>query len=367
MDFTFSPEQDALRDAVRAFVTAEGSVGEGSAAPGKGSASQGTSTDVWPRMVDLGWTGVLVPETFGGLGLGLVDATVVLEEMGKAVFPGPYLASAVLATMLARRLSLDELVAGLGAGTTVGTIALDELGHGDPVERVRTRATRRKGRWVLNGHKPVVLAGHAADWVLVAARTEHGLGTFQVTSPEVEVVPTWDVSRQVTCLDLHDTPAEPVGPDTDHTAVWRRVAEDGAVALSAESLGAAESAFDAAVDYAKTRVQFDRPIATFQAIKHKAAEMLHRITLARVGVQYAAWASDADEPTRAEAAAMAKSYVSEAANEVCAEAIQIHGGVGFTWDCDAHRFYRRAKQNDLLLGRAGWHRARVADHFLATG
>ncbi len=126
-----------------------------------------------------------------------------------------------------------------------------------------------------------------------------------------------------------------------------------------------ETANALAVEYAKVRVQFDRPIATFQAIKHKAADMLHRLELARVGTHYAAWASDADEPVREEAAAMAKAYVAEAANYVTAESIQIHGGVGFTWDCDAHLHYRKAKQTDLLLGYQGWQRQRLADLVLS--
>jgi alkylation response protein AidB-like acyl-CoA dehydrogenase len=167
-------------------------------------------------------------------------------------------------------------------------------------------------------------------------------------------------------MDLDDAPAERVGRAGDHTPVWRRVVDDGAVALCAETLGSMQQAFDLAVDYAKDRVQFDRPIATFQAIKHKAAEMLERIELSRVGVHYAAWASQVDDPVRAEAAAMAKSFVAQAANHVCGEAVQIHGGVGFTWDCDAHLHYRRVKQNDLLLGYSGaWHR-KVADRYLAT-
>jgi alkylation response protein AidB-like acyl-CoA dehydrogenase len=160
--------------------------------------------------------------------------------------------------------------------------------------------------------------------------------------------------------------AEPVGPDGDHTEIWKRVVDDGAVALCAETLGSMQQAFDLAVEYAKVRVQFDRPIATFQAIKHKAAEMLERIELSRVGVHYAAWASDADEPVRAEAAAMAKAFVGKAANEVGGEAIQIHGGVGFTWECDAHLHYRKAKANDLLLGYQGTWRHKVADSYLST-
>ena len=176
-----------------------------------------------------------------------------------------------------------------------------------------------------------------------------------------------DVTRRTARLELVDAPAVPVGPEGDHAAIWKRVVDDGAVALCAETLGSMEQAFDLAVEYAKVRVQFDRPIATFQAIKHKAAEMLERIELARVGVHYAAWTSAAEQPNRAEAAAMAKAYVGRAANEVCGESIQIHGGVGFTWDCDAHLHYRRAKANDLLFGYSGTWRHKVADHYLATG
>ena len=141
--------------------------------------------------------------------------------------------------------------------------------------------------------------------------------------------------------------------------------DGGVVGLCAEMVGSTEKALDLAVEYAKVRVQFGRPIATFQAIKHKCAEMLHGLTLARVGTHYAAWTSDVDDPQRERAAAMAKGFVAEAANHVAGESIQIHGGVGFTWDCDAHLHYRRAKQNDLMLGAQSWQRRRLADLVLA--
>jgi alkylation response protein AidB-like acyl-CoA dehydrogenase len=358
MEFTFSEEQEQLRSSVRAFLDGQ--------APGPYVRSmidddRGITDDVWQQVVDLGWTGVLVPEACGGLGLGLVDLVVLLEEMGRSLFPGPFFSSAVFATLAARSLGLDDRLASLAAGTTRGTVALDEEGHGDVVDRVRTRASRKTGRWRLSGEKPVVLDGHTADWVLVVARTQVGLGTFVIEAPRAELVPTWDFTRKVARLSLDDTPAEPVGPEGDHTAMWRRIVDDTCVALCAELVGSMETAQSLAVEYAKVRVQFDRPIATFQVIKHKAADMLHRIELSRVGTHYAAWASDVDDLARAEAAAMAKAYVPESANYVAGECIQIHGGVGFTWDCDAHLHYRRAKQNDLLLGYHGIHRARVAD------
>ena len=358
MEFTFDADQEALRDAVRRFVAAE--------SPSRYVRAmfedeRGFTDAVWGAVVDLGWTGLLIPEEHGGLGLGLVDLVVVQEELGRALFPGPWFSSAVLATLAARRLGLDDQLASLAGGATRGTVALDELGHGDPVARVRTRARRTGGRWLLDGLKPVVPDGHTADWALVTARTEQGLGTFLLEAPHGEPVPAWDGTRKLARLALDGRVAERVGPGGDHTVLWQRVVDDASVALCAELLGSAEQAYDLAVEYAKVRVQFGRPIATFQVIKHKAADMLHRLELARVGTHYAAWASDAEAPVRPLAAAMAKANVAEAANAICAEAIQIHGGVGFTWDNDCHLHYRRAKQDDLLLGAQGWYRQRVAD------
>jgi len=364
MDFTFSPEQEELRASVRAFLEQE-------SPPSYWRAmledERGFRDGVWDAMVELGWVGLLVPEAQGGSGLGLVDLVVVMEEMGRVPFPGPFFSSAVLATLAARALGLEDRLGELAAGRSRGAVALDEQGHGDGVGRVRTRATRRSGTWRLRGTKPVVIDGHSADWVLVAARTEKGLGSFLVEHAPATWVPTLDLTRKVSALELEDTPAEPVGPAGDHSALWRGVVDDACVALCAELIGSSESAHRVAVEYAKQRVQFGRPIATFQVIKHKFVDMLHRLELARVGTHYAAWASDAQAPVRAEAAAMAKAYVGEAANAIAGESIQIHGGVGFTWDNDAHVHYRKAKQNDLLLGYHGLHRERVARFVLDAG
>lgn len=363
MEFALDDDQQALQATARQFLSQQ--------APSEYVRAMtdddaGVTAEFWQQLVDLGWVGLLVPEEHGGAGMGLLEMMVVLEEMGRLPLPGPFLSSAVLATTAARRLGLDDLLGALAAGVTRGTVAVDEQGHGDVVDRIRTRASRKTGSWRLTGTKPVVLDGHTADWVLVAARTQQGLGTFLVERPVAEPVPSLDVTRRIACLEFRDTPATPVGPDGDHTAVWRRVVDDGAVALAAELLGAMQASFDLAVEYAKVRVQFDRPIATFQATKHKAADLLERIELSRVGTHYAAWASDAEEPVRAEAAAMVKAFAGRAANEVTGEGIQIHGGVGFTWECDAHLYYRRAKSNDLLLGYHGIWRDRVARAYLAS-
>jgi len=322
---------------------------------------RGFTDELWQRIADLGWPGLLVPESQGGLGLGLVDMTVVMEEMGRLPFPGPFFSSAVFATLAARRLGADELLAGLASGALRGTVAIEEQGHGSPVDRVRTRARRRGANWVLTGLKPLVLDGHTADWVIVVARTEEGLGSFLLHAPECEPVPTLDPTRKAARLALDERPAERIGSPGDQTGIWRRVVDDAAVMLAAELIGASDAALALAVEYAKVRVQFDRPIASFQAIRHKLVDMLHRLELARVGTHYAAWTSDVDHPDREAAAAMAKGFAADAAVFVTAEDIQVHGGVGFTWDCDAHWYYKRAKQNDGLLGYQGWQRRRLAD------
>jgi alkylation response protein AidB-like acyl-CoA dehydrogenase len=354
MNFTLSDEQQELQATVRQFVAANVS--------GREPMSDAT----WQQMVDLGWVSLLIPEAQGGAGMGLLEMMVVLEELGRVPATGPFLSSAVLATLAARGLGLDDRLSSLAAGATRGTVAIDERGHGDVLERLRTRASRKSGAWLLSGEKPLVMDVDSADWVLIPARTQQGIGTFLIEKPTFEEVKTLDVTRSIGRMVLADTPAIPVGPDVDHTAVWRRVVDDGAVAIAAGLLGTMQASFDLAVEYAKVRVQFDRPIATFQATKHKAAELLERIELSRVGIHYAAWASDDDEPVRAEAAAMAKSFSGKAAIEVTGEGIQIHGGVGFTWDCDAHLYYRRAKSDDLLLGYHGTWRHKVGESYLAT-
>ncbi|HMC51989.1 MAG TPA: acyl-CoA dehydrogenase family protein [Acidimicrobiales bacterium] len=361
MEFTFSPEQEALRDAVRATLAAEAPM---SFVRRMVDDERGFTDRLWQTMARLGWLGLLVPEDAGGLGLGLVDMAVVQEEMGRAALPGPYLSSAVLATLAARALGATELLTPLASGERRGTVAVEELGHGDPLGRIATRASRSGDRWELEGLKPVVLDGHTADWVIVLAREDGGaLAAFAVEGPaitDVEPVPVLDVTRKVARLRLSGTPASRLGPDGDQTALWRRVVDDVTVAVAAETVGACERALEEAVAYAQTRVQFDRPIAGFQVIRHKAVDMLHRLELARVGTHYAAWASDVDDPQREQAVAMTKGYVGEAAVAITADDIQIHGGMGFTWDVDAHLFYRRAKQNDLLFGSQSWQRQRLA-------
>jgi alkylation response protein AidB-like acyl-CoA dehydrogenase len=360
MDFDFSPEQHALRDAVRSTLA--------NAAPSDYVRAmledeRGFTDELWSALSELGWTGVLIPEEHGGLGLGLVDMVVLQEEMGKLPLPGPFFSSAIFATLAARRLGADELLADLASGAQRGTVAIEETSSRDPLAGVQTRATPAGDGWTLDGVKPVVLDGHTADWVIVAARTDEGLGAFLVTSPQATPVKTFDDTRKTARLAFEGTPARRLGTG-DATPALRRVMDDAAVALAAELVGCCEQALALASDYASVREQFGRPIGKFQAIRHMAAEMLQRTELTRVGTHYAAWVSDTDQADRERAAAMIKAWAAESAISVTGDCIQIHGGVGFTWEADPHLFYKRAKSNDLLFGQQGWQRTRVADLFV---
>jgi alkylation response protein AidB-like acyl-CoA dehydrogenase len=358
MDFTFSAEQEALRATVRDFLARET---PGTYVRAMIDDDRGVTDQIWSQLADLGWLGVLAPEALGGAGLGLVDMVVIQEEMGKLPLPGPYFSSAVCATMAAVRLGAADLVADLVAGRRRGTLALDELGSGDPLERTATTATPDGGVWLLDGLKPVLLDGQAADVAIVVARTSEGLAAFAVDRPGATPVPGLDVTRKLSRLELTRRPAQRLGPEGDQTDLLARIADDIAVALCAETVGACDRALEMAIEYSKARVQFDRPIGSFQAIRHKIVDMLHQLELCRVGTHYAAWASDADDDRRAEAAAMAKGFVGEAANVITGENIQVHGGVGFTWDVDCHLLFRRVKQNDVLFGAGSWERQRLAD------
>jgi alkylation response protein AidB-like acyl-CoA dehydrogenase len=259
----------------------------------------------------------------------------------------------------------EELLRELASGRRRATLALEEGGAGDPLDAVAATARPDRsgagGGWTLDGLKPLVLDGQTADVALVVAGDPDGLAVFALERPGGTPVPALDVTRKMARLELGGRAARRIGPLGDQRHLLARVVDDVAVALCAETVGAAERALQLAVDYSKARVQFDRPIGSFQAIRHKIVDMLHQLELARVGTHWAAWTSVVDDPQREAAAAMCKAFVAEAANMVTAESIQVHGGVGFTWDVDCHLLFRRVKQNDVLFGGQSWQRRRLAD------
>ncbi len=351
MDFTFDAEQLALQDVAR---RAMGDV-DGDTLRRLADDPTGFTPELWDRLVSLGWTGMLAPDS----GAGLLEMSIVLEQMGRVPLPGPFFSSAVMATLAARALGADDLLDGLAGGHR-GTVALHEQGHGHPVDTIRARARRKGAGWVLNGVKPIVIDGHTADWAIVVALAEEGVRSFLLPSPRAEAVPTLDPTRKLARLLLDEEPVQPLGPLGDQSGLWRRILDDVVVGLAAELVGVSGRALDEAVEYAKVRVVFDQPIAEFQSVKHRIVDMYQSLEMARAGVHFAAWASDTDSPERSRAASMAGAYAAEAAVRVTGDDIQIHGGVGFTWANDAHFLFKRAKQNEVLMGGASHQWAHLA-------
>ena len=363
MDFTYDDEQLALQDVARTALERE-------CGPDVvrllADDPDGITSALWSMLVDLGWTGLLVPEDHGGSGTGLLETCIVLEQMGRIPLPGPFFSSAVAATLAARALGATELLGDLASGARRGTVALGEQGHGEPVQTVRTRARRKGAQWVLSGEKPAVVDGHSADWAIVVARSEEGLRSYLLESPGGELVPSLDPTRKLARLVLDDTAVVPLGPPGNQTGLWQRVEDDIAVALAAESVGAADRALAEAIAYTSERIVFDKPVSTYQTVRHRLVEMFQQVEMARAGFQFAAWASDTEAPERAQSAAMAASYAAEAAVRVTGDDIQLHGGVGFTWANDAHFLFKRVKQNELLSGGAGPQRRRLATLFIES-
>ncbi len=348
MDFTYDDEQLALQDVARTRARARVRARRACACwPTTRTASRPA---LWSTLVELGWTGLLVPEDHGGSGTGLLETCIVLEQMGRIPLPGPFFSSAVAATLAARALGATELLADLASGARRGTVALGEQGHGEPVRTVRTRARRKGAQWVVSrreagrGRRAHGGLGHRGG----PQRGRAALLPARVPRRRVELVPSLDPTRKLARLVLDDTPVVPLGPPGNQAGLWRRVQDDIAVALAAETVGAADRALAEAIAYTSERIVFDKPVATYQTVRHRLVEMFQQVEMARAGFQFAAWASDTEAPERAQAAAMAASYAAEAGVRVTGDDIQLHGGVGFTWANDAHFLFKRVKQNELL-------------------
>jgi acyl-CoA dehydrogenase len=363
MDFEFTEEQEALRTTVRRFLRERAPL---TYVRTMLDDDRGTTDDVWHGLAGLGVTGLLVPEHHDGAGMGLVDAGVVLEELGRAVHPGPFLSTAVAAVSAVVALGTDadraDLLPGLASGSTTGTLALL-----DPHARAgwRTPATRVEGGRI-TGTKVLVPDAAAADLLLVVAASDGGLGVFAVDAqaPGVEVTPapTVDGTRKHATVSLDGTPGRRLGSDSiDAADTLAQVVDRILIANVVDGLGAAQSALDLAVAYAKERVQFDRPIGSFQAVQHLCADMLQSLELGRAGVYYALWA--ADEATPAEchrAATMAKAFAGDAFFRIGASAIQVFGGIGFTWEHDIHLFYKRLLTLQQAYGTSSEHLEELA-------
>ena len=368
MDFEFSADQEMLRESVRRFLGDKAPISYVRAMYETESETLGHD-DVWAGLRDIGAVGLLVPEAHGGAGMGMVDAAVVLEELGGALCPAPYASTSIGAVSLVLGAGAprehDFLLPGLAEGTTIGTIALFEPGaryawH-EPASSVRVDGEV----WKLDGTKVHVADGNAANLYLVTARDSDGaLGVFAVRRDDavrVDPTPTIDGSRKEATITFDGARAWRLGTGDASDAVARTL-DRLAVAYVVDGVGAAARALALAVEYAKERVQFDKPIGSFQAVQHLCADMLRALELGRAAGYYACWAADDAEPEEAHrAAVMAKAFASDAYAQLGGSAIQVFGGIGFTWEHDIHLYYKRLLSLSATLGNSSEHLAELAN------
>jgi alkylation response protein AidB-like acyl-CoA dehydrogenase len=371
MDFAFSEDQEMLRQSARDFLAKECSP-----AVVRLSLENGDGYDdkLWKKIADLGWTALGIPEQYGGVG-GFLDLTVVLEEAGRTLLPGPFFSTMGLAVPALIEAGTEaqkkEVLGAIASGSARATLALTE-----PSGRWDASGVTLPGRpagdgWRLDGIKLFVPDAATADYLVVAARTregdEEGVTLFLVkgrpAGMTVTPLKTLDMTRR-----WYEVRFE--GVELGHDAVmgaegqgWqalKRALEWGAAALCAEMVGGAQHVLETSVEYAKTRQQFGKPIGIYQAVSHKLADMLLETESARSATYYAAWTVDADAPERSLAASIAKAYTSDAYRHAAGSGVQVHGGIGFTWEHEMHLYFKRAKASEVTLGDATYHRELVA-------
>ena len=372
IDFGLSQDQEALQRAAREFLTREcppALVRETAKTP------DGVPRTLYAKMAELGWMGLAVPEKAGGLGLGTLDLALVLEELGRVAAPGPFLGTQlVIAALLrggsvaARRAWLPRLV----GGEALGALAYLEAADRHDAAGITLRAKKMRDGYRLSGAKLFVQGVPGADLLLVAARTKAGTGArgvslflVEASAPGVRIRPleTIDLTRRMGEVELRDVAVGRealLGKDGEGWPLLARLLDQGAVGIAADSLGGAVRAIELAVEYSKVRQQFGRPIGSFQALKHMAAEMVAEVEPARSLVWYAAYAADHRPREAARAAAIAKARLGDVYSRTVNRAVQMHGGIGFTWEHDLHLWFKRAAWNEVAFGDPTYHRERLA-------
>ncbi len=364
MNFAFSEEQDQLREFVRSFLADKSSE---EAVRVQMDTDDGYDDAVWSQMAEqMDLQGLAIPEEYGGQGFSSIEQVVVLEEMGRALYCGPYFSSCVLAANVLLHSGDEEAknthLPGIAAGDTRATLAFTEPSGRWDEGGITMQATNDGGSWSLTGTKSFVLDGATANLILVAARTDAGVSLFSVDADDLTrtSLSTMDQTRKQAKLDFDRVTATLIGTDGGGWDTMLIVLDLAAVALAAEQVGGAQMCLDMSVEYAKVRVQFGRPIGSFQAIKHKCADMLLEVESAKSAAYYAGWCAAEMNDELPQVASLAKSYCSEAYFHAAAENIQIHGGIGFTWEHPAHLYFKRAKSSELLFGDPTYHRELLA-------
>jgi alkylation response protein AidB-like acyl-CoA dehydrogenase len=362
MNFAFSEEQEELRKTVRSFLEQKSPEAEVRRLM---ETEEGYDTAVWKQMGEqLGLQGLAIPEEYGGSGYSWVELGIILEEQGRRLLCAPYFSTVVLAasTLL---LSGDDAakkahLPGIASGETIATLAFTESNGRWDEEGITLTADGGK----LNGEKMFVLDGHIADLIIVAAKSGSGVSLYAVQGDAAGLtktaLSTMDQTRKQAKLELKDVQGELIGTEGQGWSVLEKVLDLAAVGLAAEQVGGAQLVLEMAVQYAKDRIQFGRPIGSFQAIKHKCADMLLEVESAKSASYYASWCASEMNDELPSVASLAKAYCSEAYFHAAAENIQIHGGIGFTWEHPAHLYFKRAKSSELLFGDPTYHRELLA-------
>ncbi len=376
MDFRFSEEQQELGAIARSFLEeASGPEQIRSAMESK----LGYDPEVWTQIgTELGWACVHIPEAYGGLGLGYVDLVVLLEASGEHVLCSPFFATVALGANTILCCGSEEQKAArlpaIAEGTQTATLAFAEASGVWDADGIETIAIPDGDTFVLNGKKAWVVDGHSADLLLVVARApdttgEDGLSVFAVSGDADGVsrkaLTTMDQTRRLAEVELSGVRVEADASLGEPGSAWpglRRTLDLAAIALAAEQVGGAQRCLDSSVTYAGEREQFSRPIGSFQAIKHKCADMMVAVETARSALYYAACIVDDPSDDLSANASLAKAWCSEAYFKCAGDAIQIHGGVGFTWEYDQHLHFKRARASESWLGDPSFHRERIARH-----
>ena len=374
MDFGFNSDQELLRATARKFFDNECT---SEFVRARMAEDAGFTEEFWTKLAEQGWLGLVYPEQYGGAGLGFVDLTVLMEEMGRAVMPGPFFSTVLLGGLTLLEAGSDaqkkEWLTKIAEGQARVTLALTEPNARWDAAGVTTTATASGGGFTLSGTKLFVPDAHVAHALVVVARTresgnaEESLSLFLVPTSakgvSVTLLPTMDQTRKL-CevkLDQVSVPASAlVGAKDGGWQPLSRVIRRATVALCGEMCGGAQKVLDMTTEYAKIRIAFGKPIGSYQGVKHKAADMLVDVENAKSLTYYAAWAVDENVPEASLAASMAKAYASDAFRKVAGTGIQLHGGIGFTWEHDLHLYFKRAKSSEFTFGDATYHRERVA-------
>ena len=365
IDFTFTDEHEELRATIRAFCEERS---DEEAVRAAMASDRGYDEGVWKQMAEeLGLAGLIIDEEHGGAGFSYVELLIAMEEMGRALVCSPFLGSSVLAANAliggADEATCKELLPAIASGERIVSLAWAEPNGRWDLDGIEMQAEASGDGFTLRGEKAWVLDGHVADVILVAARSDGGLGLFRVDADAAGLsahrVPSLDLTRALAHLSLDGVTASRVSTGDASEAITRALALTVA-ALAAEQVGGSQKCLELSVDYAKTRLQFGRPIGSYQSIKHKCADMLVAVEFAKSAAYNACFAAAHGSDDFLECAALAKAYCSEAYYHAAADTIQIHGGMGFTWEHPAHLYFKRAKASELLFGDAAHHREVLA-------